>query len=292
MSSRTVRKIRDGGEKPAASVIIPSLDGDRSGNLELLLQDLALQSIGDFEILVVEGVLPNGRARNAGAADAGGRYLVFIDDDVRLGHPDVLANLVNALSANPALGLTGPSQLPPPGATRFQRAAARQLPRSLFPMVDRLTDTDMVTHMCLAIPAELWREVGGEHDDLVRGTDPDLRDRVRRSGRRVAVAPGTWAYHPPPQDFVSLLRSSWRGGRGAAWVRRHHPEAAFDVPGGIFSGRAPVRGSWYRAVRFFARLAGESLSGRFLATASDIAYAAGYLSFLLAWREPSIEELA
>lgn len=287
-----MRKIRDGGENPAASVIIPSLDGNRSGNLEFLLEDLASQSPGDFEILVVEGVRPNGRARNAGAAEASGRYLVFIDDDVRLGHPDVLANLLNALSTNRDLGLTGPSQLPPPDATLFQRAAARQLARSLFPVVDRLTDTDMVTHMCLAISAELWKEVGGEHHDLVRGTDPDLRDRVRRSGLRVAVAPATWAYHPPPQDLATLLRSSWRGGRGAAWVRRHHPGAAFDVPSGIFSGRAPVRGSWYRAARFFGRLAGETLGGRFLATASDIAYAAGYLSFLLERREPSIEELA
>lgn len=280
------------GPPPLVSVIIPSLDGERGGNLALLLADVAGQSLGDVEVLVVEGVRPNGRARNVGAARARGRYLVFIDDDVRLGHREVLANLVGALEDDGSLGLVGPSQLPTPGASRFQRAVARQLPRTWFPVVDRLTETDMVTHMCMAIPAELWHRVGGEHDALVRGTDPDLRDRVRRAGRRVAVAPRTWAFHPPPADLGALLRWAWRGGRGSAWVRRHHPELAFDTPDGPFRGCAPVRGPAYRVGRFVVRLVRSVLAARCLAVASDLAYAAGYLSFLLSRREPTVEELA
>lgn len=277
---------------PLVSVIVPSLDGYRGGNLVGLLEDLAHQTLDDLEALVVRGVRPNGRARNVGAARARGRYLVFIDDDVRLGHRDVLANLVAALEAEPRLGLVGPSQLPPPEATPFQRSVVRQLPRMAFPVVDRLTDTDMVTHMCLAAPAELWRRIGGEHDDLVRGTDPDLRDRVRRTRRRIAVVPDTWAYHPPPRTLGALLRSAYRGGRGAAWVRRHHPELAYDVPEGPFAGRAKVRGRGYRLVRFALRVLGASVGGRWLRAGSDLAYAAGYLSVLLARPEPTIEELA
>jgi GT2 family glycosyltransferase len=273
-------------------VILPTLDGDRSGNLTRLLSDIAEQTLTDVEVIVVEGVRPNGRARNLGAARARGRYLVFIDDDVRLGHPGALANLVGALERNHSFGLVGPSQLVPPDATRFQRAVARQLPRTRFPVVADATETDMVTHMCLAIPADLWRAVGGEHDDLVRGTDPDLRNRVRRAGRRVLVVPGTWAYHPPPTSLGALLRSSWRGGRGAAWVRRHHPDLAFDVPDGPFTGSPPVRRGVYRLGRFGARLLTAVVRGRFLLAAADLAYAAGYISFLLARREPWTEELA
>jgi GT2 family glycosyltransferase len=243
-------------------------------------------------VLIVEGVRPNGRARNVGAAEARGRTLVFIDDDVRLGHPELLANLVRALAADPSLGLVGPSQLPPPDATRFQRAAARQLSRACFPVVGRVIDTDMVTHACLAIPADLWRAIGGEHDELVRGTDPDLRARVRGAGRRVAVVPGTWAYHPPPASLGAMARSAWRGGRGAAWVRRHHPDLAYDVPEGPFAGMSRVRRLPYRVARFAVRVAGALVRGRVLLVASDLAYAAGYLSFLLARREPAVEELA
>lgn len=280
------------GRPPLASVIVPSLDGDREGNLSALLADLADQSLEDKEVLVVEGVRPNGRARNVGAARARGRYLAFVDDDVRLGHRDVLANLVAALEGDSSLGLVGPSQLPPPDATGFQRAAARQLPRMRFPVVDRTLDTDMVTHACLAISADLWRAIGGEHDELVRGTDPDLRARVRGACRRVAVVPRTWAYHPPPESFGAMVRSAWRGGRGAAWVRRHHPELAFDVPEGTFTGRTPVRGRAFRLVRFGGRLLGAVLRGRVLLVLADLAYAAGYVSFVLAPREPAPEELA
>jgi hypothetical protein len=281
-----------GGSPPLVSVVVPCLDGERGGNLSALLAGLDDQTLADKEVLVVEGVRPNGRARNVGASCARGRYLVFIDDDVRLGHRDVLGNLVGALAGDAELGLVGPSQLPPPEATRFQRAVAAQLPRMRFPVVDRPVDTDMVTHMCLAIPSELWREVGGEHQDLVRGTDPDLRDRVRRAGRRVVVIPGTWAYHPPPAGVAALVRSAWRGGRGAAWVRRHHPDLAFDVPEGPFGGAAPIQGRMFRARRFAGRLLGSILRGRLLLVLDDLAYAAGYASFVLARQEPLPEELA
>lgn len=292
--ARSVRRVagEPSGPLPLVSVIIPSLDGERGGNLARLLADLERQTLSDREVLVVEGVRPNGRARNVGAAEARGHHLVFIDDDVRLGHPNVIGDLVRALASDPTLGLVGPSQLSPPGASRFERAVARQLPRSCFPMVDRVTDTDMVTHACLAIPADLWRTIGGEHDDLVRGTDPDLRARVRRAGRRIAVVPGTWAYHPPPSSLAALVRSAWRGGRGAAWVRRHHPDLAFDVPEGPFGGQTRLRHLPYRLARFALRVAGALVRGRTLSLIADLAYAAGYASFVLARREPSVEELA
>lgn len=293
-SGGSVRRVAKGtaGGAPLVSVIVPSLDGERGGNLASLLADLSSQTLTDVEVIVVEGVRPNGRARNVGAAQARGRYFVFIDDDVRLGHREVLANLVDALAGDPSLGLVGPSQLPPPEATRFQRAVVRQLPRTRFPVVDETTETDMVTHMCLAIPADLWRQIGGEHDELVRGTDPDLRNRVRRAGRRVAVVANTWAYHPAPASLAALARSAWRGGRGAAWVRRHHPDLAFDVPDGPFAGPTPVRGPLYRAGRFAARTLLALARGRLLLLTADLAYAAGYASFHLARREPSVEELA
>jgi len=108
----------------------------------------------------------------------------------------------------------------------------------------------------------------------------------------VAVVPGTWAYHPPPASLGALLRSAWRGGRGAAWVRRHHPDLAFDVPDGDFAGPAPVRGRTFRLGCLGGRLVGSLMKGRFLLVLADLAYATGYASFLLSPREPTLEELA
>jgi len=84
-------------ENPLVSVIIPSLDGHRSGNVEKLLTDLEQQTVQDFEILMPIGIKPNGKARNEGVRKAKGRYLVCIDDDVRLGHERVIENLLAPL---------------------------------------------------------------------------------------------------------------------------------------------------------------------------------------------------
>ena len=92
-----------------ATVIIPSLDGYRDGNVEKLLEDLKRQTLRDFELKIIKGVRPNGKARNTGAKGAKGNILIFIDDDVRLGHNKVLHNLIKPLEADDSLVMTGAS---------------------------------------------------------------------------------------------------------------------------------------------------------------------------------------
>src|SRR6266702_797818 len=103
------------------SVIIPSGDSSRSRNLEWLAADLQMQSLPHDEVEVVCGVSPNGRARNVGVERTSGDILVFLDDDVRLGTPDVLGSFVKYLASDPSLGLVGSSQLLPPHSTPFRR---------------------------------------------------------------------------------------------------------------------------------------------------------------------------
>ena len=141
--------------EPRLAVVIPSGDASRNRNLEKLLEDLQARTRPPDEVEVVRGVRPNGHARNVGASHTTAEILVFLDDDVRLGSPEVLSVLANILASQPDVGLVGTAQQLPPGSTVFQRAAPRDIARSQSSIVDVLTDSDMVTPV-LAIAARSW----------------------------------------------------------------------------------------------------------------------------------------
>ncbi|HRR05856.1 MAG TPA: glycosyltransferase, partial [Victivallales bacterium] len=215
------------------SVVIPSFDGYRNGNLELLKSDLMKQTLCPAEIITVVGVSPNGKARNYGVKKTTGDFLMFIDDDVRLGDTTVIQKLIAPFYLYKDIGMTGPSQLIPPDSNLFQRISARQIPRSFFPIQKELIDSDMVSHMCLVMPVELFKEVGWENPEIISGTDPDLRYRVRKAGYRVCVAPECWAYHPVPKNLTELLKFAYLKGKNSAITQIQHPEFVYSLGDGI-----------------------------------------------------------
>jgi glycosyltransferase involved in cell wall biosynthesis len=271
-----IRRARERGRSPRISVIIPSLDGVRGGNVESLLGDLERQTEQDFEVILAVNFKPNGHARNEGVRAARGRYIVSIDDDVRLGHERVLEQLTRPFEETPTIGMTGPSQLIPPDSSPFQQRAAKEISRAACPVVPELTDSDFVTHMCLCMPAQLYKDVGWESDTLVRGTDPDLRRRVRQAGYRIVVVPDCWAYHPMPETFRILVRMAWRNGAGSAWVQRHHPEMCIDTPDGHAGEFVHRRSVPFRAARFASRFLTRLARFQYIGLSADLVYACGY----------------
>ncbi len=257
------------------SVIIPSFDGVRRGNVARLKEQLNTQTLKPFEVILSVGVSPNGRARNEGVKKASGDYYVFIDDDVTLGHERIIENLIRPFVEDKTVGMTGPSQLIPPDSNWLQRTAARQIPRSEFPVQQELVDSDMVTHMCLCMPAKLFKEVGWENPDIIAGTDPDLRHRVRQAGYRVCVIPDSWAYHPMPETFAKLMRLSYVKGAQSAKVRKSHPGLILDLDDGFKKGFKPRRSFAYRIMRNLWILISCLLTLKFLRLLTTMAYAAG-----------------
>jgi glycosyltransferase involved in cell wall biosynthesis len=259
------------------SVIIPSGDASRSDNLELLVADLRAQTLPPNEIEIVRGIAPNGRARNGGVEKTTGEILVFLDDDVRLGTPDIIHSFVDHLTHCPGLGLVGTSQLLPPQSTAFQRRCAQQIPRSRSPVMNSLTESDMVTTQCCAIRRATLAEVGGFHDRIIRGVDPELRGRVRQAGYRIAVVPHAWHYHPMPHTLRALLRMAWRNGAASAYARKHFPETVLFNPEGhvaVFEARPSLPS---RVLRNLGRLSLSVLTGHWYGTLYGLAYAGGNL---------------
>lgn len=276
------------GSRPALSVIIPTYDGYRGGNLPLLLADLRRQTLQDFEVIAVKGVRPNGRARNVGVSYASGKFLVFIDDDVRLGPSSLLESLLATLQSDPSIGLAGASRKIPEDSNSFQKRQAMEIPRTQTPIFEAVAESDLADHMCLAIPASLYREVGGEHEEILRGTDPDLKKKLRERNLKIVISPRAWAFHPAPATLKQFFLTHFCNGRGTAWVFKKFPSLSLDVS---YDMEPPLLGGlqspplWQRTIRYACRTLGALLQGKLLLLTAFVAYACGYLAGLLT-REP------
>ncbi|MFH1201763.1 MAG: glycosyltransferase [Candidatus Omnitrophota bacterium] len=261
---------------PLVSVIIPSLDGYRQGNVPKLLEDLSKQSFQDFEVHVVKGISPCSKAHNVGAKLAKGEILVFFDDDVRLGTEKVVENLIKPLIEDKTIGITGASQLIPPDSNEFQKHCVKILYRSQFPIVNKITETDMVTHAGMAILKKLYLELGGENGNLIRGDDPEFRYRVRQSGHRIVVVPNTWVFHPMYRNLGELLKARFQHGVGAAHDSRYFPNLIFEVPPPDVTDFVPRRSLPFRIIRFIVRLIRLLLTFQLIGFLANLSYAIGF----------------
>ena len=67
-----VERVYCGTELPEVSVVIPTWDGQRGGNVPRLVEQLKRQSLQRIEVILSLHEFPNGRARNLGAKMAQG----------------------------------------------------------------------------------------------------------------------------------------------------------------------------------------------------------------------------
>jgi GT2 family glycosyltransferase len=255
------------------SVVIPSWDASRNAIVEKLTLEIGRQTLPPIEIKVIERTSPNGHARNVGVEQTSGDVIVFLDDDIALGTSDVFRTFAQHLIQNPGLGMVGTSQLLPPESNRFQRRCAQQLSRSCSEVVQELTDSDMVTTQCCAMRRTVLAEVGGFHDKILRGVDPELRHRVRQAGYRVAVVPNAWHYHPMPASLRALVRMAWRDGAASAYARKHYPETILINPDGHVGEFEARQSLPKRVVNNLGRLTRNTITGKWFGTAYGVVYA-------------------
>lgn len=269
---------------PSTTVIVPSLDG-ASSNLERLTATVLDSGLPDdrLEILAAIGVRPNGRARDVGALHASGKYLIFMDEDVSFPDPGDLRTLVEYLRDHDGIGLVGPAQQIPPSLPETLKNRARQMPRAHVESPETFTESDMVTHACMAIRRETFLDVGMEHPNLISGTDPDLRNRVREAGYGVGIVPGTRVYHPPIDTIPDLVRKNFRGGRRSRAVKRNHPHYHLPAEPDIRSPRDTERLDTFpaKARKHIGRFVDAITSGNTWWVTAQLTYLLGYCSELV-----------
>lgn len=276
LPSVMVRTGRETNGVPEVTIIIPTADGEREGNLVRLLDQLDHQTCQRYEVIVVCGDHRQGRAINIGAAMARSELLVTMDDDTRLGSSDLLEKLVCVFSEDRSIGIAGVANLVPSDAPWVARRAMRELPRRSSPLVDHVTDSDMAEHPCLAIRKSVFYQAGGEHEWIPRGLDPYLRQEIRRLGFRVVVIPDVWIHHLLPQTLGGILRQYFRNGVGAAYVQKFYPQ--FVVDQALTHRQAPPSHTTWtkRAMRYAGRMLQDSISIRWIHVAAMVTYALGY----------------
>jgi len=219
--------------KRTVSIIIPCRD--KKDNINGLLKDISSQRVSfDKEVIKITNISPPGKARNAGARKAKGEVLIFIDCDIRLGNNSFLANLVNQLIEDKNIGAICSAIRIPPDSSWFQIRYAGEIAHSESPIVDKLTDVQVASSACLAIRKDLFFQIGGFNEDIIRGEDSVLSFRIQKAGYRVVLAPNTWCYHPQPGGIIQLIKTQFRNALGVAFADTFYPELNLDVhPKGI-----------------------------------------------------------
>ncbi|MCB9784538.1 MAG: polysaccharide deacetylase family protein [Candidatus Omnitrophica bacterium] len=265
--------------QPTVSVVIPSADGHRGGNVELLLDSLQEQTHRPCEILIAIGVRPNGRARNRGAERVSGDYIVFIDDDVEIQDEELIEKIVRLFQDHSGkVGAVGPAQRLMSYSNDFQRRCGVQLERVTTPIVEEPTESDLVTHACLAIPRDLYWEIGGESEVLPRGTDPDLRNRLRNEGYSILLVPNTSVGHPAPENWEVLFDTAFRNGEGSAQVGRYYSKYSLPTSADYLEPMREAEDFFARARGWAARTGNSIGKGHWIRLGYELAYLAGWFS--------------
>ena len=265
------------------SVLIPSADGYRKGNVNRLLNQLSKQTYAKFEIIIVKGIFPCSRAHNIGVDEARSSIVVFFDDDIELGNSRIIENFVKVLNDDNDIGIVGTSQLLPLNSNRFQIRCSKELYRTEFPVVTDITESDMATHAGMAIRKCVYQNVGGENEKLLLNDDLYLRFKVKEAGYRIVIAPNTWVYHPQPKKLNDLIRRQFAGGVAQAHDYKYYPSLIYYSPlsTSINTNEFPEKSSIYRQIKRNVGIIASGLRNDYLIRV--VARMSGYVGFIFGW---------
>jgi len=203
---------------------------------EMIVVQHVREKTGDLEVVTARhkarGIAYSGsfhfsRMNNVGAGAAKGEVLLFLNDDTEPLDRSWLGRLVGQVERED-VGISGARLLYPSGSLQHAGVAIGigdgcghpgrnflAAPRH-WPWLDLSRDVSAVTGACLAIRAEVFREVGGFAEEFpVNYNDIDLCLRVRQAGYRVVYESGAVLRHYECQTrrhgvITDAERALWR----------------------------------------------------------------------------------
>ena len=223
---------------PFFTVVTPVFNGGKV--FERCLEALGASDFDDYELLVIDdgstdgssevarrfgarvletgGRLGPGRARNLGAREATGEFLIFIDADCEV-EPRTLSLAAEALRADPDLAALFGSYDDRPAA----EAVLSRYKNLQHHWVHQNGSTEASTFWagCGAVKRSVFLEVGGF--DAERFERPSIEDielgyRLRAAGHRILLAKSVRVKHHKKWTFWNLLKTDVFD-RGIPWTR-------------------------------------------------------------------------
>ena len=262
-----------GDGRPTVSHEVIVLDNASSPSLVPLLREY----LPEQSVVALPQNVGFGRACNAGAERATGRYVLLVNPDAEV-RPGTVDALVRAADAEPRPGVVGGRTVTETGdvdpkscwgapsvwstfcfatglSTAF-RGTRLFDPESLGRWQrDSVRDVDIVTGSLFLVPAEVWREVGGfDSDYFMYGEDADLCRRIRDTGRRVFITPEAVAIHANGASSTTGNKTVLLMKGKVTYVRKHFGAGTREV-----CRRLLLVGVGWRATAY--RLAGRRESG-------------------------------
>lgn len=203
-TEKCLKALYDTGSDELAEIIVVDNASTDQTSVYLKSQEPRIVSIRN------EKNLGFGGACNAGAKEANGQVLVFLNNDTEV-HKDWLKQPVKHLLKNPNVGIVGSKLLYPDGT--IQHAGIHFIARPDFKIahwpdhrfrgvpqtdsnVNRCEPVSAVTAACLFITRELFWRVGGFPEEYhMYFEDVDLNLKVRSLGYQVIYEPSSVVTH-------------------------------------------------------------------------------------------------
>lgn len=231
------------------SLIIPVFN--RPDEIDELLQSLTLQTDRDFEVIIVEdGSITDcknivekymknlslsyyfidnsgpGQARNFGAKQAKGEYLIVLDSDCIIPE-NYIASVKKELKENPVDAFGGPDRALD-SFTPIQKSINYAM-TSFFTTGGirggkKKMDKFYPRSFNMGIRKEVYDSLGG-FSKMRFGEDIDFSIRIYKGGYKVALFPSAYVYHKRRTDFRKFFKQVYNSGIARINLFKKYPDS-------------------------------------------------------------------